>query len=414
MIGAEAVLAKLAIAVRQAVTTDEVLLALSAGLSGIGLRRAVIWQPGLKSSYAVNPALSLDNEWTTQCTGRRKLPDLDDGVLVQIETCATHRGGPLTGPSECRGLAIRSVGSLFLRTDDHILAVVEFDCSALSEVPPNATLDIWMHGASSLCSGRLELLFLRDLVRRAHGELADRARMIAFEAASSKIMHSLKHKTLALLKWLDAQRSVREITTNKAARSVIDRIFREVTTWSNEVGQAAFSVDAPFEIMPIVATIEEIVEGLRPFAQSRGCRLRLHKPRLQSDVLIDGRRGWMNEVVSCLVINAIDAQARHVDVLIGDPAKPEDMLDEPVGGCVVQIIFSDDGIGIDDEREEAMSNLGFTHKDRSQTGAGLAIARVLAADLGGAIKLTKRGKPANEDRTEFALVLPVAVEDEIS
>jgi len=136
----------------------------------------------------------------------------------------------------------------------------------------------------------------------------------------------------------------------------------------------------------------EVVGVLSPEAQRRGVGLELHSTATWSHVAIATEA--LNDILTNLVVNALDAAARggHVQVEIS----------QKDGNGLLAV--EDDGPGIAAELREKILQPFFTTKTQG-TGLGLAIVARRASDAGG--KLEFESPVKNGRGTRFHVTLPV-------
>jgi signal transduction histidine kinase len=142
------------------------------------------------------------------------------------------------------------------------------------------------------------------------------------------------------------------------------------------------------------AVIEEVAGVLRHEAERRGIALELQLGTngARSSVAADA----VSDIVSNLVVNALEATPRGGRVSVGAAAKN--------GSCLLTI--EDSGMGISPEAREKLLQPFFTTKTQG-TGLGLAIVARRVAEFGGEIKWES---PISDGRgTRFLITLPLRV-----
>ena len=112
--------------------------------------------------------------------------------------------------------------------------------------------------------------------------------------------------------------------------------------------------------------------------------------RLPESLLVEGRGGELSQVVTNLLDNAIDAQAREIIVELSENEEQ------------VALAIEDDGNGIPQEKSERIWEPFFTTKAPGKgTGLGLAVSQRIIIDHGGSISFESQ-----PGRTRFLLSLP--------
>ncbi len=139
----------------------------------------------------------------------------------------------------------------------------------------------------------------------------------------------------------------------------------------------------------------EVVGVLRPEAQRKGVALE-HQPAAAAlNVAISTEA--LNDILTNLVVNALDAAPRGGHVYVGVSRKDGNGL----------VAVEDDGAGVPVELREKIVQPFFTTKTQG-TGLGLAIVARRAADAGG--KLEFESPVKNGRGTRFLIWLPLGEE----
>ncbi len=124
--------------------------------------------------------------------------------------------------------------------------------------------------------------------------------------------------------------------------------------------------------------------------------VRTEPPEDSSSLLVNVDPVQIQQVVTNLIENALQAMPEGGDVLVSvksEPANPPDGV-ESHKGCFLQIIVKDNGIGINEEHLSKIFDPFFTTKDVGQgTGLGLSITYGIVREHGGWIDvISEAGK----------------------
>jgi signal transduction histidine kinase len=139
----------------------------------------------------------------------------------------------------------------------------------------------------------------------------------------------------------------------------------------------------------------EVVGVLRPEAQRKGVALELHPTVTALNVAISTEA--LNDILTNLVVNALDAATRGGHVHVGVSRRDGNGL----------VAVEDDGPGVPSELREKIVQPFFTTKTQG-TGLGLAIVARRASDAGGKLEFES---PLNNGRgTRFLVWLPLGEE----
>lgn len=136
-------------------------------------------------------------------------------------------------------------------------------------------------------------------------------------------------------------------------------------------------------------------------AEERGVTLELD-PGSSLPRLADGQVADLTTILGNLVDNAVDACAGHPDALVE--------VWVFVDGSDLLVRVRDNGPGVPDELAETVFDRGFSTKPEpvGGRGLGLALVRLICAQRGGDVTLTRASdRQAGERGAEFLVVLPI-------
>jgi len=281
---------------------------------------------------------------------------------------------------------IKSSGHLFgtLRIKRHgamlsgeTAAALEFLCEQLP-------------GALDLCRLIEEKLLLER-------ELAERERMAALGQMAASISHNLKNPLGSMKTILQVQLENPEMPESMRAETKM--ILEEIGRLSAKLNQLlqfsrpAVLRDGRPARCNASEVAREVVGVLRPEAERKGVALELHPAVTALHVAISTES--LNDILTNLVVNAMDAAARGGQVQVGVSQKDGNGL----------LAVEDDGPGVPSELREKILQPFFTTKTQG-TGLGLAIVARRASDAGG--KLEFESPLRNGRGTKFYVTLPMA------
>ena len=247
--------------------------------------------------------------------------------------------------------------------------------------------------------GALDLCRLIEEKLQLERELAERERLAALGQMAASISHNLKNPLGSMKTILQVQLENPEMPESMRAETKM--ILEEIGRLSAKLNQL-LQFSRPAVIGDGIAAkceasevAREVVEVLRPEAQRRGVALELHPVATTLHVGIS--KEALNDILTNLVVNALDAAARggHVQV---------DVNRKDGNGLVA---VEDDGPGVAAELREKILQPFFTTKTQG-TGLGLAIVARRASDAGG--KLEFESPVKNGRGTRFLVWLPFGEE----
>ena len=244
--------------------------------------------------------------------------------------------------------------------------------------------------------GALDLCRLLEEKLRLERELAERERLALVGQMAASISHNLKNPLGSMKTILQVQLENPELPDSMRAETkiVLEEVGR-LSTKLNQLlqfsrpavrgGSAIGSCDAR-------VAVEEVAGVLLHEAERRGVKMQI-KVSGESDRVAASAEA-MNDIVSNLVVNALEAASRGGHVIVS--AASHD------GTCIIAV--EDDGQGIPAAVRERILQPFFTTKSQG-TGLGLAIVARRVAEFGGRLDWVS---PANNGQgTRFCVTLPL-------
>jgi signal transduction histidine kinase len=242
----------------------------------------------------------------------------------------------------------------------------------------------------------LDLCRLIDEKVRLERELAERDRLALLGQMAASISHNLKNPLGSIKTILQVQMESPELPESLRGETQI--VLDEVGRLSSKLNQLlrfsrpavrGGSVEGRCDAG---AVMEEVAGVLRHEAERRGVALELQLST--NGAKVAAAADAVNDIVSNLVINALEATPRGGRVQVGAAADD--------GFCVLSV--EDNGAGISPDAREKLLQPFFTTKTQG-TGLGLAIVARRVAEVGG--KLDWKS-PASDGRgTRFRIMLPM-------
>ena len=151
------------------------------------------------------------------------------------------------------------------------------------------------------------------------------------------------------------------------------------------------------------AVLREVSDFYRPQADKQG--IVVHQ-RLETDGAIMGFRSEIVQVVTNLLLNALDATSTGGQVMIHLYPAPR-WLCEIRGQCGYCLSIADNGSGIASQDRARIYQPFFTTKDERGTGLGLWVSAGIVDRIGGSIRVWSSRRPGRSG-TCFSVFLPVA------
>ncbi len=310
----------------------------------------------------------------------------DELQLAEVKLCLGSDTRTVSGQKASEEVLVirqssRSLGTLRVKAHGAMLsgetaAALEFLCEQLP-------------GALDLCRLIEEKLQLER-------ELAERERLAVLGQMAASISHNLKNPLGSIKTILQVQ--MENPALPESIRGETKMVLEEIGRLSSKLNQLLqFSRPtvrggAVAAICDARAVAEEVNGVLRHEAERRGVALSV-------EVVADGRKlaaspEAVSEILSNLVVNALEATARGGHVNVSGCANGEGFL----------FSVEDDGPGVPESVREKILQPFFTTKTQG-TGLGLAIVARRVAEFGGQLDW---GSPVKDGKgTRFEVMMPM-------
>jgi signal transduction histidine kinase len=272
-----------------------------------------------------------------------------------------------------------------------------------------ATLTVRPHGAGIsgetvaalefLCEqlpGALDLCRLIEEKLRLERELAERERLAVLGQMAASISHNLKNPLGSIKTILQVQLESAELP--ESIRGETKMVLEEIGRLSLKLNQL-LQFSRPAILGGVVTAVcdargvaEEVRGVLRHEAERRGIALEVDVEGGGAKLAASGDA--VSEILSNLVVNALEATARGGRVLVSGVANGEGFL----------FAVEDDGHGVPESVREKILQPFFTTKTQG-TGLGLAIVARRVAEFGGSLEWDS---PVSDGRgTRFTVNMPM-------
>ncbi len=153
--------------------------------------------------------------------------------------------------------------------------------------------------------------------------------------------------------------------------------------------------------------LAEVAEGvLRLYEVKLNEKRMVVRKKLQAGSRLRARAGEMRQVISNLLVNAIDATPAGGQLFIR--VRPGREWKEPARNGV-RITIGDSGCGIENRNQKRIFEPFWTSKKNTGTGLGLWVTRSILDNAGGSIKLRSRIEPGRSGAV-FSVFVPTQAE----
>jgi len=241
--------------------------------------------------------------------------------------------------------------------------------------------------------GSIDLCRLIGEKLQLERELAERERMAGLGQMAATVSHNLRNPLSSMKTVLQVQLENPDLPVDakRDCALVVEEIDRMSAKLTQLLRYAKPSVNG--ERVAAVALARQTASLFGRDAEARNIRMEFDQPR--DEIYVRGSEEALGEVLSNLVVNAIEAQPGGGRVRVGLSANAER----------AEIRVDDDGPGISEDIRGKIFQPYFTTKPTG-TGLGLSIVARRVAEIGGTLECESPLR--NGAGTRFRLTLPVA------
>jgi PAS domain S-box-containing protein len=232
------------------------------------------------------------------------------------------------------------------------------------------------------------------------------SKLVAWSAAGTVVIHELKHALTNFFQVLKRAEHNSKIRSNEQAMDFLKDTRRFMDHWGalfeNHLQSARITPE--HSTASPEKSISEVCELVQPKAKAHGCKV-VWKDTVATRLWVSVSNLYLEEMISVLVSNAIDAHAKTVRI---EAKRVEATL--PFQGqahAYAKISVCDDGHGIAAEYQDQVGKFGWTSKKAAGHGVGLTIVATLAEAFEGGLSLASGGRSVGRVETVFDLYLPV-------
>ncbi len=297
----------------------------------------------------------------------------------------------------CKQLNVISQYVIPLFTDSLLIGTLQIDLGTLTEIPEEEC--IMLDALATHLSVSVERFRTLLQLNQAQNDLMSKSKLIAYEAATAKIMHSLSHEIKDYVSELNKTINDEKIRCNKEALEFLLNTKKSVGKWFKVVEDNALTLKKNEEpvILDVYPVIKEVVSYWYNVANSYKCKIEIINQT--ENVKIYARLGSINELLSCLILNSIEANARKIVIELKYRKNEINNL--------LEITHLDDGDGIPETAKENIFKLGWTSKIKRGHGIGMTIITLLVKEMAGHFEIISFGKSSQEENTKMQILIPI-------
>ncbi|MEW5983978.1 MAG: GAF domain-containing protein [Acidobacteriota bacterium] len=378
----------------------------------------------LEQSGFPNAMLSLYNEGQgriigTLCSGpkfdniieeTRRDIDGDDVLAVVLRS-----GSPVFVPDSskdpsCEQNAIRRSGVvsqyvLPLTTEDELVGTLQVDLGRVDDISlqEKALLD----GFGKCISVAVARLRAERRLAELTETVAGGSRFIVAEALAGMVVHSLGHKIDDVLAKLDTDLKTREIREHHLVGKTLRRWREEFGRLESDLRGSLDFVKSPpggtGSLTDAHGVIRDTIDSWIAYIHNEKCVLKHRLDASLTSAPITAHA--LREILSVLFVNAVQAHARKIELTTCNVCEVLTSHRHFIPTAIrIEVVDNGDGIVAQDV-EEIFGPKYSTKPEKSGTGLGLFIARLLARTGGGDLECVKHDRAKG---AAFSLILPVS------
>lgn len=253
-----------------------------------------------------------------------------------------------------------------------------------------------VEGGDELAELSREVNHMAETLARMHEERIERERLAAIGEMNRRIVHNLRRPLSGIRALAETTRS--ELPPHSDLVEVQDRILRAVDRfedWLRDVLRASTPLELSVRETEVEPWVCALLDAHRPEAETRGVDLRLNVGALPRAIRFDPSH--LGHALSAVISNAIEFSPEGATVTIDVGSENERW----------SIQVSDAGPGVPPEQAEAIFRPYMTTRPTG-TGIGLAIARRVAEQHGGTIRVVPPSeRPQRGSGSVFEFDLPL-------
>jgi signal transduction histidine kinase len=311
------------------------------------------------------------------------------------------RRDPETEKSSIRRAGIISQYVVPLLTKDMRIGTMQVHMGECDERPDLACRILDALGAHlSLAISRFRAL---DRLSEANDAIMSNARTAIASEVATAMIHQLSHEVDEFNKRLDVKLKQKLIRDSRVALELLEELKREIPGWKRKLDRPLKYIigGERRRVCSVNGIVKEALEYWYETISGRKCSVRYGEGTKR--VMVDIHPSHLREVLSCLILNALQAHARLIEI---DVQKSLEYCGAEEKEMCAVLRVRDDGDGIPMEFADEVFKQGFTTKRKVGTGVGLFVVKRLVGEMSGEVDLESYGKSAGGRATVFKVIIP--------
>ena len=237
-----------------------------------------------------------------------------------------------------------------------------------------------------------------DRLKKQQEKLLIAERFSAWENIARKLAHEIKNPLTPIQLSIDRlkEKYSKQINENQSDFTnyleTINRQIKDIEKLANEFSNFARMPRPNVKKMNIYGVLERVLDLIKPSSKNK-----IELKTSNKQVLIMGDQDQLYRAILNLIKNSEEAIEEKRDK--NPDIKGKISIELNINNDYIEIIISDNGIGIDDNKKVMAPY--FTTK-KNGTGLGLPIVEKIISEHGGELKLAK-----SDDKTKISFTLPL-------
>ncbi len=257
-------------------------------------------------------------------------------------------------------------------------------------------IDIYPLSFEDVLKGYVIIIDDITQLKRLHTQLVRNEKLTALGELSAGIAHEIRNP-LGIIKAIE-QTMKKELSGNPEAVKELDIIDEEIER-ANRVVKGLMEFGKPSKQELLVCTLNSIIDEVltitNKYIDQHNVRVDVIRENF-TEIIVD--KDQMKQAFINIIFNAVQSMPDGGNLVI---------TTSRLNDNYVKAVFSDTGIGIEDDNLERIFNPFFTTK-ADGTGLGLSLVQRIIEEHGGMVNVSSQ----RNEGTKFELLLPIWKENE--
>ena len=241
-----------------------------------------------------------------------------------------------------------------------------------------------------------------DRLNEANNAITEYSRFAITNEVASSMIHQLHHEIDYFDNKIVSELKKPENKQNNIVHKVLTQLQKEMSVWKDKLDKPLNFMRTGDEkkLCSVNAVVKDTLQYWYDHIHSKKCLIKFYPS--SEDVYVLIFPFYLREILSCLIVNALQANARALKISV---ERSEEYCSGVKEECAVLRVF-DNGDGIPPSYKTKIFEQGFTTKRKTGTGMGMFITKRLAIAMAGDIVLESGGKSGGTSDTVFKIIIP--------